>query len=127
MRKTAIVALSCLLVGGGFSTARAQTDIDVVPPAADTKVYGEFPVAYKEIITRWLETRLIDPPSAVIDWAEPPKQGEVPGPKGSDQRFVGYLVDFKVNARNQFGAATGKRKYRVVIRNGEVLWGGNPR
>lgn len=107
--------------------ARAQTEIEVVPPAADAKVYGEYPVAYKEIITRWLGTKLIDPPSAVIEWAEPPKPGEVPGAKGSKQRFVGYVVDFKVNARNQFGAATGKRKYRTVIRNGEVLWGGNPR
>ena len=125
MRRTAIFALGCLLVWGSSSVA--QTEIEVVPSAADAKLYGEYPVAFKEIIMRWLETRLIDPPSAVIDWAELPKPGEVPGAKGSNQRFVGYVVDFKVNARNQFGAATGKLKYRVVIRNGEVLWGGNPR
>ena len=46
-------------------------------------------------------------------------------PKG--QKVVGYIVDFKVNARNQFGGATGKQKYQVVIRNGEILWGGRPR
>jgi len=129
MKRTAsAIALGYLMVCGGVVTASAQTEVQVVPPpAADVKVYGEYPIAYQAIITRWLETRLIDPLSAVVDWAEPPKAGEVPGPKGSTQRFVGYLVDFKVNARNQFGAATGKRKYRVVIRNGEVLWGGHPR
>ena len=54
-----------------------------------------------------------------------PKAGEYKTQKGAT--FVGYVVDFKVNARNQFGAPTGKQNYRVVIRNGEVIWGGRPR
>jgi len=95
------------------------------PPAADVKVYGEYPMAYKEIVTHWMETRLVDPASAVFEWIGEPRPGEISPKKG--QRVVGYIVDFKVNARNQFGAATGKQKYQVVIRNGDIVWGGRPR
>lgn len=99
--------------------------MQVAPASADAKVYGQYPLAYKEITQRWLETKLADPKSAVIDWGDAPKPGEYKTQKG--ERFVGYIVDFKVNARNQFGAYTGKQKYRVVIQNGNVLWGGHPR
>lgn len=129
MRKTTTaVALACLMFGGGLRSPRAQTEIEVVPPpppAVDTKVFGEYPMAYKEIITRWMEARLVDPASAVFEWIAEPKTGELSPKKG--QRVVGYIVDFKVNARNQFGAPTGKQRYQVVIRNGDVVWGGRPR
>ncbi len=94
-------------------------------PAADPQIYGEYPIAYKQIVGRWLETKLQDPTSAVIDWMEAPKAGEYTTQKG--KRFVGYVIDIKVNARNQFGAPTGKQRYRVVVRSGEVVWGGRPR
>jgi hypothetical protein len=94
-------------------------------PAADEKVYGVYPIAYKTLVNRWLETKLADPTSAVIDWTDAPRAGEYKTKKGDT--FVGYVIDFKVNARNQFGAPTGKQNYRVVIRNGEVIWGGRPR
>jgi hypothetical protein len=114
--------LFVFLLGAAIASAEpAQNEIEIVP---DSKTYGEFPIAYKEIITKWLGTRLADPASAVIEWGDPPKPGEVSPKKG--QRFVGYVVDFKVNARNRFGTYTGKQKYRVLIRNGEVLWGGRP-
>jgi len=127
MKWATAFVLGGVVLLSSLGPARAQTDVEVVPspPAADTKVYGEYPMAYKEIINRWLETKLADPTSAVIDWGEAPKPGEYTTQK--KQRFVGYVVDFKVNARNQFGAPTGKQKYRVVIRNGEVVWGGRPR
>jgi hypothetical protein len=32
-------------------------------------------------------------------------------------------VNFKVNARNRFGAYTGKQKHGALIRNGEVIKG----
>ena len=124
--RTLLVLLLAAMAFLVRSPLRAQTDIEVVPsPAADVKVYGEYPIAYKEIITRWMEQRLVDPPSAVFEWGAQPRPGEVTPKKG--ERFVGYIVDFKVNARNQFGAATGKQRYEVVIRNGEILWGGRPR
>lgn len=120
--KYALIFFSCVILG---AVAGAQTEIQITPATGDPKTYGEYPLAYKEIITRWLETKLVDAESALIDWGEAPKPGEYRTQK--KERFIGYVVDFKVNARNQFGAYTGKQKYRVVIRNGEVAWGGRPR
>ena len=125
MRKLVVLFLAAITLSAG-PPLRAQTDIEVVPsPAAGAKVYGEYPIAYKEIITRWMGERLVDPPSAVFEWTGQPRPGEVAPKKG--EKFVGYIIDFKVNARNQFGAATGKQRYQVVIRNGEIVWGGRPR
>ena len=125
MRKLVVLFLTAVVLPTG-PLLRAQTDIETVPsPAADVKVYGEYPIAYKEIITRWMGERLVDPASAVFEWTGQPRPGEV-SPKAGG-KFVGYIVDFKVNARNQFGAATGKQRYQVVTRNGEIVWGGRPR
>ncbi|MFN2476876.1 MAG: hypothetical protein ABR526_11125 [Chthoniobacterales bacterium] len=124
MNKLLGLLVACLIANGALSPVRAQNDIEVIP-AGDAKVYGEYPIAYQEIITRWLGTKLADPASAVIEWPDAPKPGEYVTLKR--QRFVGYVVDFKVNARNAFGAYTGKQKYRAVIRNGDVVWGGRPR
>jgi hypothetical protein len=125
MRKLIVILLTVVAFPAS-SIVRAQTEIPVVPSsAADAKVYGEYPMAYKEMITRWMETRLVDPASAVFEWMGEPRPGELSPKKG--ERVVGYIVDFKVNARNQFGAATGKQRYQVVIRNGDVVWGGRPR
>ncbi len=121
----AAILFGCYVSVGGLSAAPAPNEVQVVPAAADPKVYGQYPIAYKEIITRWLGTKLVDPASAVVDWTEIPKPGEYKTQKG--ETFVGYVVDFKVNARNQFGGPTGKQRYRVVIRNGDVVWGGRPR
>ncbi|MGZ5538503.1 MAG: hypothetical protein ACXWG0_08245 [Chthoniobacterales bacterium] len=122
LRTVATFLTSCFVFS---AIAFAQKEIEVVPQTGDPKVYGEYPMAYREIIERWLETKMQDPKSAVFDWSETPKPGEYKTLKG--ERFVGYVVDFKVNARNQFGTYTGKQRYRVVIRNGDVVWGGRPR
>ena len=87
-------------------------------PSADTTRYGPYPTNYKEIIVQWLNTQLIDPDSARIEWNEEPKPSDVG--KGSEA-VSGYLVNFTVNARNRFGAYTGKQKHSVLIRNGEVI------
>jgi hypothetical protein len=129
MMKAVLIFVGCLLtlqLGASAQTASPSPAAEPAPsiPEPDPK-YGVYPMAYKELIGRWLETKLADPTSAVIDWTDAPRQGEYKTKKGDS--FVGYVVDFKVNARNQFGAPTGKQKYRVVIRNGEVVWGGRPR
>ena len=87
-------------------------------PSADTTRYGPYPAYYKEIIMQWLNTQLIDPDSARIEWNAEPKPSDVG--KGSEA-VSGYLVDFTVNARNRFGSYTGKQKHSVLIRNGEVI------
>jgi len=87
-------------------------------PSADTTRYGSFPANYKQIIMQWLNTQLIDPDSARIEWNGDPKPTDVG--QGSEA-LSGYLVNFTVNARNQFGAYTGKQKHSVLIHNGEII------
>ena len=120
--KVAFLITLCLALGG-IAAVRAQ-EATIPPTAGDPKVYGEYPFAYKEFITHWLATTLRDPASAIIEWNTEPKAGEYSIQNG--KRYIGYIVDFKVNARNQFGGYTGKEHYRVVIWNGDVQWGGHP-
>jgi hypothetical protein len=87
-------------------------------PSADTTRYGAYPTNYKDIIVRWLTKQLIDPDSARIEWNGEPKPSDLG--KGGEA-VSGYLINFTVNARNQFGAYTGKQKHSVLIRNGEVI------
>ena len=120
MRKLLVVALlgTSLLLDSG-ALLRAQT---ATPPAADEAKYGVYPIAWREIITRWLSTQLLDPASAQIEWTAEPKPIEIKGRDG--ELFFGYVVEFKVNSRNRFGTYTGKQARRVYIRNGEVAAGG---
>ncbi|HEU0210084.1 MAG TPA: hypothetical protein VFQ78_14035 [Candidatus Udaeobacter sp.] len=100
--------LGLAIVGG----SKAQT------PSPDQARYGPFPANYKEIVMQWLNKQLIDPDSARIEWGGEPKATELGN--GAEAVF-GYLVNFTVNARNQFGAYTGKQKHSVLIRNGEII------
>jgi hypothetical protein len=87
---------------------------------ADATLYGPYPTNYKEIVTKWLETQLVDAGSARIEWNGDPKPADL-GKK--DEHLYGWLVNFKVNARNRFGAYTGKQSHGALIRNGEVIKG----
>lgn len=99
----------------------AAEPLPTVPPgaAAKTEVYGQYPLGYKAIITDWLQKRLIDPSSAVTEFISEPKPAELPGKDGA--RLFGYVVEFRVNSRNQFGAYTGMQKKGALIFNGEVI------
>lgn len=112
----ALVSLSMICAAAvGMSVAgslKAQT------PSADTARYGPYPTNYKEVIMQWLNKQLIDPDSARIEWNGEPKPTDLG--KGGEA-VSGYLVNFTVNARNQFGVYTGKQKHSVLIRNGEVI------
>jgi len=87
---------------------------------ADTERHGPYPTNYKEIVMKWLDTQLIDAASARIEWDGDPKPANL-GSK--DKPLYGYLVNFKVNARNRFGAYTGMQSHGALIRNGEVIKG----
>jgi hypothetical protein len=116
MKTTALLfllAFACPM----FSPA-GSTEIDL---GADPAVYGEYPKDYKEIILKWLETKLADPKSAEIEWTGTPKPADLPGPNGT--RLRGYLVEFKVSARNRWGLFTGKQKHGALIRDGNVIKG----
>jgi hypothetical protein len=109
----ALFSFVCLLFFGA-ETLLGQT------PTPDPALYGQYPLAYKEIVTKWLQTKLLDPASAEIEWEGNPQPADL-GTKG--QHLYGYLVKFKVNSRNRFGAYTGKQAHGALIRNGEVVKG----
>jgi hypothetical protein len=109
-----LFAFVCLFFLGAETHLLGQT------PTPDPALYGPYPVAYKEIVTKWLQTKLIDPASAQIEWEGDPQPADL-GTKG--KHLYGYLVKFKVNSRNRFGAYTGKQEHGALIRNGEVVKG----
>ena len=116
MRTIALLLLfACACPGLTFAET---TEIEI---SADPKIYGEYPKDYQAIVIRWLETKLADPQSAVIEWTGTPRPADLPGAAGS--RLYGYLVEFKVAARNRFGAYTGKQKHGALIRDGRVIKG----
>src|SRR3954462_4618086 len=95
--------------------ARAQTGTMEV--GADPALHGAYPANYQEIVTSWLQTVLIDAASAQIEWGTAPKPGTMPEKKHGKALF-GYLVEFKLNSRNRFGAYTGMQKKTVLIHDG---------
>ena len=109
------------LIGFAFcavSVLPAQTGTMEI--GADPKLHGEYPKNYQEIINNWLQTVLVDGPSAQIQWVSGPKPGTMPEKKNG-QALFGYLVEFKLNSRNRFGAYTGMQKKTVLIHDGEVI------
>ena len=112
------VALLLLFAFAAPNLALAQTtEVEMI---GDPAVYGEYPKNYQEIITNWLAETLVDPASANIEWMGLPKPSDIIDKK-KRKRFVGYLVEFKVNSRNRFGAYTGMQKKSVLLRDGKVI------
>jgi hypothetical protein len=110
------VGLFLMLAFVAASVLAAET----IEITADPALHGEYPKKYQEIITNWLATALVDAPSAQIEWVTPPKPGSMPEKKGGKPLF-GYIVEFKVNSRNRFGAYTGMQKHKALIHDGQVI------
>ena len=92
--QTEFMKLPALLIWSAFLASSP------IAPAAETQtpdpgLYGPYPANYKEIVTDWLQTQLIDPSSARIEWKGEPKPADL-GKKG--EHLYGYLVSFTVNA-----------------------------
>jgi hypothetical protein len=115
--KTVGLYLVALLTASAFALAQT-TEIEMI---GDPAVYGEYPKNYQEIITKWLATVLVDPKTAQIEWTAVPKPSELKDKAG--KKLTGYLVEFKVNSRNRFGAYTGMQKHGALIRDGQVIKG----
>jgi len=113
--KTPVLPICMLLLG-----ACAVRNLNAETKPADTERYGPYPTNYKEIVMKWLETQLIDAESARIEWNGEPKATNL---GTQDKPLYGYLVNFKVNARNRFGTYTGMQSHGVLIRNSEVVKG----
>jgi hypothetical protein len=115
VKVSAFILLAAAAAGlMGMGAAQAQT------PTPDPARYGQYPIGYREIVTKWLETKLLDPGSAQMEWVGDPQPADL-GTKG--QHLYGYLVKFKVNSKNRFGGYTGKQAHGALIRNGEVIKG----
>ena len=116
MKKAALILLALMTLA-----APLITDAEPSPTstAADPAVYGAYPENYKSVVLNWLADKLADFASADIVFGDPPKPAELPGKDG--KKLTGYLVDFKVNSRNQFGAYTGMQKHGALIRDGKVI------
>lgn len=115
--KTVALLLFMACAAPGLLRAAEPTEIEVV---ADPRIYGEFPKNYQEIITQWLNSTLVDAPSAYVEWMAAPKAGSLPEKKGGKPLF-GYVVEIKVNSRNRFGTYTGMQRHSVLIKDGKVL------
>jgi hypothetical protein len=113
MKGLAFYAAILFLVGSSHGQGQQASP-------ADQARYGSYPTNYKEIIMKWLDTQLIDAASARIDWNGEPKPADID--KGG-QKLSGYVVYFKVNARNRFGTYTGMQQHGALIKNGEVIKG----
>ena len=98
------------------ASSPAATPAASIPP--DHPKYGVYPVAYRELITRWLGERLNDAASAKVEFGDP-VASEV---TQKNVRAAGYRVEFRVNSRNKFGTYTGFQRHQVLIRNGEIIW-----
>jgi hypothetical protein len=109
-----------LLVSAFFVGLITLHNLNAEDQLADVERYGPYPTNYKEIVMKWLQTKLIDAASAHIEWDGDPKPADL-GTKG--KHLYGYLVNFTVNARNRFGTYTGKQDHGALIRNGEVIKG----
>src|SRR5436190_8116310 len=114
-------AIALLLLLGLACPTLVRAETTEIEIAADPTVYGEYPKNYQEIILKWLGTKLVDPESAQVEWTAAPKPADLPGRDG--KQVYGYLVEFKVAARNRFGAYTGKQKHGALIRDGQVIKG----
>ncbi|MEP7072295.1 MAG: hypothetical protein ABI839_07900 [Verrucomicrobiota bacterium] len=108
--------LGGLLVVSILSTACALGD----NPAPDPAQCGPFPKLYKELVWNWLEKSLVDANSAKIEWEGDP----IPADLGEKEAHLnGWLVRFKINSRNRFGAFTGKQSHAALIRDNAVIKG----
>src|SRR5438132_12479764 len=109
-----LVFLVCAFVVG----MSAVLDLSAETEPVDAERYGPYATNYKEIVMKWLDTQLLDATSARIEWNGDPKPANL---GTEDKPLYGYLVNFKINARNRFGAYTGMQSHGALIRNGEVI------
>jgi hypothetical protein len=109
-----------LLVCAGFVGVNIAPDLSAESQTGDVDRYGPYPANYQEIVMKWLEKQLFDAASARIEWNGDPRPADL-GREG--EHLYGYLVNFKVNARNRFGTYTGLQSHGALIRNGEVIKG----
>src|SRR5436853_7940503 len=109
-----------LFVCASLVGVSAALHVKAEAETADVARYGPYPTNYKEIVTKWLETQLIDAESAHIEWNGEPKPANL---GTQDKPLYGFMVNFKINARNRFGTYTGMQSHGALIHEGNVVKG----
>lgn len=109
-----LALLICVLLMSTAARTHAEN------PSPDASLCGAYPTDYKEIVMKWLDAQLLDAETARVEWSGDPKAADL-GQNG--QHLYGYVVYFTVNARNRFGAYTGKQQHGALIRDGAVVKG----
>ncbi len=112
--------MKTILLAAGALLCCSVLPLRAQNPAPDSSLCGPFPKVYKEIVWNWLEQSLVDANSAKIEWDNEPTPADL-GTNG--QHVYGWLVNFKINSRNRFGAYTGKQAHGALIRENKVIQG----
>lgn len=114
------IVVTALLGASLFIIGCATTKLSPAQEAAAD--YGEYPVNYEEIVKSYFERSLFDPYSAHYRIGTPYKgfSSKPPILGGGPDKF-GYLVDVGINAKNRVGGYVGEKKFRVLIKNGQVV------
>ena len=83
--------------------------------------YGIYPTNYKELIYTYWSQRLIDPYSAQYEFSPPFKARteKVHLMHNITPEYV-YVVTLIINAKNRMGGYTGRKKYYMFIRDGNI-------
>lgn len=90
---------------------------------ADGANYGRPPDDYMAQIAAHLENELFDPFSAVFEYSEPLRAYANKGlAYGGKIDCYGWVVDFKVNAKNRLGAYVGWTYYTAFFCEGRRPW-----
>lgn len=81
--------------------------------------YGTYPTNYEEVIKAYLGNVLKDPYSAKVEFVKGPSTGWYAQFNGS--KFFGYRVCAEINAKNSYGAYSGKNTHYFMINNERVI------
>tara|TARA_R110002096_G_scaffold435548_1_gene661346 strand:- start:38 stop:376 length:339 start_codon:yes stop_codon:yes gene_type:complete len=95
----------------GCVTTQTMADRSITQAAN----YGEYPDDYEQIIKSIMMNKLKDPESAQYQFKGPIKAYLRSAPiAGGNPTVYGYMVYFKLNAKNSYGGYTGFKEYRML-------------
>jgi hypothetical protein len=85
--------------------------------------HGPYPANYKEIVHNYIAKTFKDPYSVRDLEINKPTKGWFTGARifGEPSAYYGWEVIFTVNAKNSFGAYTGRQQIDLLVRDGQVI------
>ena len=84
--------------------------------------YGPYPSNYRELVNAWIKRSMKDPYSVRdVQMGEPEKFWVAEAPILGGKKTYGYMIAVALNAKNSFGAYTGRQAYQLQIREGRVI------